>query len=164
MTSRILITGGAGFIGANFVLYWRRRHPKDHIVLLDALTYAGNRSNLDSMSGDKQFEFVRGDIRDTALMQILFRRHDFDIVVHFAAESHVDRSIVASDAFVRTNVVGTHTLLDCALNAWKSSTAGRRFHHVSTDEVLGSLGPKRPAVYREQPLRPEIALCCEQSR
>jgi dTDP-glucose 4,6-dehydratase len=140
----LLITGGAGFIGANFVLYWRRQHSKDDIVVLDALTYAGNRSSLDSIKGDEQFEFVHGDICDAELVQNLFRRHDFNIVVHFAAESHVDRSIVSSDAFVRTNVVGTHVLLECALAAWKSPMAGRRFHHVSTDEVFGSLGPDDP--------------------
>ena len=94
--SQLLITGGAGFIGANFVLYWRRLHPNDLIVVLDALTYAGNRANLDAMQGDKQFEFVHGDICDARLVQSLFRRHDFDLVVHFAAESHVDRSIVSS--------------------------------------------------------------------
>ena len=140
----LLITGGAGFIGANFVLYWRRQHPKDDIVVLDALTYAGNRSSLNSIKGDEQFEFVHGDICDAELVQNLFRRHDFNIVVHFAAESHVDRSIVSSGAFVRTNVVGTHTLLECALAAWKSSITGRRFHHVSTDEVFGSLGRDDP--------------------
>jgi dTDP-glucose 4,6-dehydratase len=142
--AKLLITGGAGFIGANFVLYWRGLHPNDSIVVLDALTYAGNRANLDAMQKDRQFEFVHGDICDPRLVQSLFRRHDFDFVVHFAAESHVDRSIVSSDAFVRTNVVGTHTLLDCALGAWKSSSAGRRFHHVSTDEVFGSLDPDDP--------------------
>src|SRR6266516_2656678 len=142
--TKLLITGGAGFIGANFVLYWRRQHPNDRIVVLDALTYAGSRSTLDSIKGDREFEFVHGDICDAALVQTLFRRHDFDLVVHFAAESHVDRSIVSSGAFVRTNVVGTHTLLECALAAWKSSMAGRRFHHVSTDEVFGSLAPDSP--------------------
>jgi dTDP-glucose 4,6-dehydratase len=142
--AKLLITGGAGFIGANFVLHWRRQHPHDAIVVLDALTYAGNRSNLHSIEGDKGFEFVHGDICDAALVQHLFRRHGFDIVVHFAAESHVDRSIVSSDAFVRTNVVGTHTLLECALAAWKPSMAGRRFHHVSTDEVFGSLEAHDP--------------------
>jgi dTDP-glucose 4,6-dehydratase len=142
--STLLITGGAGFIGANFVLHWRRLHPNDRIVVLDELTYAGNRSSLDAMRGDDQFEFVHGDICDAALVQNLFRHHDFHIVVHFAAESHVDRSIVSSDAFVRTNVVGTHVLLESALGAWKSSIDGRRFHHVSTDEVFGSLGPHEP--------------------
>jgi len=140
----LLITGGAGFIGANFVLYWRRRRPDDSIVVLDALTYAGNRSNLHALQKDKHFEFVHGDICDVELVQSLFQRHDFNFVVHFAAESHVDRSIVSSGAFVQTNVVGTHTLLECALTAWKSSREGRRFHHVSTDEVFGSLGPADP--------------------
>jgi dTDP-glucose 4,6-dehydratase len=142
--ANVLITGGAGFIGANFVLHWRQQHPHDQIVVLDALTYAGNRSNLESISEDRRFEFVHGNICDVKLVQGQFRRHDFDFVVHFAAESHVDRSIVSADVFVRTNVVGTHTLLDCALAAWKSSIDGRRFHHVSTDEVFGSLGPDDP--------------------
>jgi dTDP-glucose 4,6-dehydratase len=142
--TKLLVTGGAGFIGANFVLYWRRQHPADRIVVLDVLTYAGNRANLDSFNGDKLFEFVHGDVGDADLVQTVFRHYDFDVVVHFAAESHVDRSIVSSTAFVRTNIVGTHTLLDCALAAWKPSMAGRRFHHVSTDEVFGSLGPHDP--------------------
>src|SRR5262249_33724557 len=137
----LLVTGGAGFIGANFILYWRRWRPNDSIVVLDALTYAGNRTNLDALQKDKHFEFVHGDICDAELVQSLFRRHDFHFVVHFAAEGHVDRSIVASGASVRTNVVGPHPLLDCALAAWKSSRDGRRFHHVSTDEVFGSLDP-----------------------
>jgi dTDP-glucose 4,6-dehydratase len=141
--SKLLITGGAGFIGANFVLYWRRLHPDDLIVVLDALTYAGNLPNLDRIRDDKQFEFVHGDICDARLVESLFRCHEFDFVVHFAAETHVDRSIVSSDAFVRTNILGTHTLLDCALTAWKSANE-RRFHHVSTDEVFGSLAPDDP--------------------
>src|SRR5262249_9136057 len=111
--SKLLIAGGAGFIGANFVLYWRRLYPDDVIIVLDSLTYCGNRANLEAMHEDKQFEFVHADIFVTRLVQSLFRRHDLDFVVHFAAESHVDRSIVSSGAFVRTNVVGTHTLLDC---------------------------------------------------
>jgi dTDP-glucose 4,6-dehydratase len=142
--TKLLITGGAGFIGANFVQYWRRLHPTDRIVVLDALTYAGNRSNLDPLKDDRQFEFVHGDITDAELARALFRHHDFDLVVHFAAESHVDRSIVSSAAFVQTNIVGTHTLLDCALSAWSPAMAGRRFHHVSTDEVFGSLAPNDP--------------------
>src|SRR5262249_44518147 len=142
--SKLLVTGGAGFIGANFVLHWRRLHPDDLVIVLDALSYAGNRANLDAMLGDKLFEFVHVDICDARLVQSLFRRQEFDYVVHFAAESHVDRSIVSSGAFVRTNVAGTHTLLDGALNAWKSTRASRRFHHVSTDEVFGSLNPDDP--------------------
>jgi dTDP-glucose 4,6-dehydratase len=142
--SNLLITGGAGFIGANFVLYWRRRRPNDSIIVLDALTYAGNRTNLHALHKDKHFEFVHGDICNAELVKSLFQRYDFNFVVHFAAESHVDRSIVSSGAFVRTNVVGTHTLLECASTAWKSSRDGRRFHHVSTDEVFGSLDPDDP--------------------
>lgn len=139
--SNILITGGAGFIGTNFVLQWRRSHPDDRIVVLDALTYAGNKSNLDALAGDPSFHFVHGDICDVDLVKGLFERHDFQRVVHFAAESHVDRSIVSSEAFVRTNVLGTHALLDAALAAWRPAMEGRRFHHISTDEVYGSLGP-----------------------
>jgi len=142
--SAFLITGGAGFIGANFVRYLRRCNPNDLIVVLDALTYAGNPANLDSVHSDMQFEFVHGDICDGGMVQALFRRHDFNVVVHFAAESHVDRSILSSTDFVRSNVLGTHTLLECALAAWKSSCDWRRFHHVSTDEVFGSLGPDDP--------------------
>ena len=139
--STLLVTGGAGFIGANFVAYWRRSQPADRIVILDALTYAGNYESVAPLCDERSCEFVRGDICDAAAVQALFRKHDFDAVVHFAAESHVDRSIYASQVFTRTNVQGTHVLLDAALTAWKSSFAGRRFHHISTDEVFGSLGP-----------------------
>ncbi len=141
----ILVTGGAGFIGSNFVLHWRRHRPADNIIVLDALTYAGNRSNLASLRADSSLEFIHGDICDAALCRDLFRRHDISNVVHFAAESHVDRSIVSSEAFIRTNVQGTHVLLDTALDAWKQATSPRRFHHISTDEVYGSLGPDDPA-------------------
>ncbi len=137
--SILLVTGGAGFIGANFVAYWRRSRPADHIVILDALTYAGNFDSVAPLCDEHSCKFVRGDICDAAAVQALFRKYDFDTVVHFAAESHVDRSIRASQVFTRTNVQGTHVLLDAALAAWKSSFAGRRFHHISTDEVFGSL-------------------------
>ena len=137
----LLVTGGAGFIGSNFVLHWRRTRPRDRIVVLDALTYAGNLANLKPLAEDPAMQFVHGDICDEQLVGELFRRHGFDTVVHFAAESHVDRSIVSSKAFIRTNVQGTHTLLDAALQAWKSSIESRRFHHISTDEVYGSLEP-----------------------
>jgi dTDP-glucose 4,6-dehydratase len=143
--STLLVTGGAGFIGANFVLHWLRVRPGDRIVVLDALTYAGNLANLKPHVDDPALQFVHGDICDEALVGDLFRRHGFDTVVHFAAESHVDRSIVSSQAFVRTNVQGTHTLLETALRAWKDSNAGRQFHHISTDEVFGSLGPREEA-------------------
>lgn len=137
--SVILITGAAGFIGSNFTRLWRQNHPNDVLVLLDALTYAGNPANLVGLTDGRDVHFVHGDICDAALVAELFERHHVDTVIHFAAESHVDRSIAAPDAFIRTNVTGTHTLLHAARVAWKSNAAGRRFHHVSTDEVYGSL-------------------------
>ncbi len=136
----LLVTGGAGFIGANFVRYWRARQPAARIVVLDALTYAGNRANL---AGVANVILVEGDIRDTARVEGLLHDHDLDTLVHFAAESHVDRSIDGPDAFVETNVQGTHSLLKAARAVWLDHGAGRphRFHHVSTDEVYGSLEP-----------------------
>jgi dTDP-glucose 4,6-dehydratase len=142
--STLLVTGGAGFIGANFLAYWRRFRPADRIVILDALTYAGNFESVATFCDDNTCKFVHGDICDAAKVESLFKIFDFDTIVHFAAESHVDRSIYASQVFTRTNVQGTHTLLDAALAAWKSSFAGRRFHHISTDEVFGSLAPDDP--------------------
>src|SRR5580700_5279377 len=108
---RLLVTGGAGFIGSNFVHYWLGHQPSDQVVVLDALTYAGNRANLDSVQDDPRFSFVAGDIGDTAAVEELLRRERIDTIVHFAAESHVDRSIHGPDAFIQTNVVGTHSLL-----------------------------------------------------
>jgi len=142
--STLLITGGAGFIGANFVAYWRRSRPADQIVILDALTYAGNFESVAPLCDDDLCRFVRCDICDAAAVATLFKKYDFDFVVNFAAESHVDRSIHASQVFTRTNVQGTHTLLDAALAAWRPSVQKRRFHHISTDEVFGSLGPDDP--------------------
>jgi dTDP-glucose 4,6-dehydratase len=149
----LLVTGGAGFIGANFVRYWNRRHPDDRVVVLDALTYAGNRANL---AGLDDIVFVHGDIRDTALVQSLLRDHAVDTIVHFAAESHVDRSIDGPDAFIDTNVNGTHSLLKAAKAAWLDQGSGRphRFHHISTDEVYGSLGPGDPAFSETTPYAP----------
>ncbi|WP_341902439.1 dTDP-glucose 4,6-dehydratase [Sandarakinorhabdus limnophila] len=141
--TNLLVTGGAGFIGANFVHYWRQKHPQDGVVVLDALTYAGNRANLDGLSG---VDFVHGDIRDTALVEKLLAEHGIATIVHFAAESHVDRSIHGPAAFVDTNVIGTLSLLMAARAAWLSGSAvPHRFHHVSTDEVYGTLGPNDPA-------------------
>jgi dTDP-glucose 4,6-dehydratase len=151
----LLITGGAGFIGTNFVLYWRRSHPRDRLIVLDALTYAGNRSSLASVADDPAVTFVHGDICDETLVADLFHSYDIGTVVHFAAESHVDRSILESEVFIRTNVNGTHTLLEAALEAWKPSMAGRRFHHVSTDEVYGSLGPDEPPFTEASPYDPK---------
>ena len=143
----LLVTGGAGFVGANFVHYWRRVHPEDAIVVLDLLTYAGNPANL---AGLERVELIVGDIGDTALVERLLSERGIDRMVHFAAESHVDRSITGPDAFIATNVAGTHSLLKAARKVWLDSGSGRphRFHHVSTDEVYGSLGPDDPA-FRE---------------
>src|SRR5690349_9359349 len=142
---RLLITGGAGFIGANFVHYWHARHPNDAIVVLDALTYAGNRASLAFLAPRSNFRFVEGNVCDRSLVEDLFISEAFDTVVHFAAESHVDRSISEPDAFIQTNVLGTHNLLQAARAFWLNDSkshksASHRFHHVSTDEVYGSLG------------------------
>jgi dTDP-glucose 4,6-dehydratase len=142
----LLVTGGAGFIGANFVHFWRERHPADRIVVLDALTYAGNLPNLEGIPEGDLFRFVHGDIRDTSLVEHLLGESGIDTIVHFAAESHVDRSISGPDAFIETNIVGTHSLLKAARACWLEREQRRpvRFHHVSTDEVYGSLGPDEP--------------------
>jgi dTDP-glucose 4,6-dehydratase len=152
MTS-LLVTGGAGFIGANFVRHWRARRPADPVVVLDALTYAGRLANLD---GVDDVVFVHGDIRDQALVERLMVEHATDTVVHFAAESHVDRSIHGPDAFIDTNVVGTHALLKAARRVWLDTGSARphRFHHVSTDEVYGSLGADDPAFHELTPYAP----------
>lgn len=129
---KLLVTGGAGFIGSNFILYWLKNHPQDSIVNLDKLTYAGNLENLKSVEKSPNYSFVHGDICDVQLVNSLIK--DVDIVVHFAAESHVDRSIQDPSPFIKTNVEGTYVLLEAALKNGK-----KRFHHISTDEVFGSL-------------------------
>ena len=149
--AELLVTGGAGFIGANFVHYWRKHHPADGITVLDALTYAGNRENLASV---QSVDLVEGDICDTALVTTLLDERDIDTIVHFAAESHVDRSISGPDAFVQTNVVGTHSLLKAAKAVWLDNDKPHRFHHVSTDEVYGSLGEDDPAFSESTPYAP----------
>jgi dTDP-glucose 4,6-dehydratase len=143
---RLLVTGGAGFIGSNFVHYWLRHHPGDRVVVLDALTYAGNLANLESVRRHANVSFHRGDIRNTDLVESLLRSEALDRIVHFAAESHVDRSISGPDAFIETNVSGTHSLLKAARRVWlqDGKRVAHRFHHVSTDEVYGSLGPNDP--------------------
>src|ERR1035437_5586660 len=152
----LLVTGGAGFIGSNFVLEGVHRGHK--VVNLDALTYAGNLDNLAFIEGNSAHIFVRGSILDGALVSGLLAEHQPDAIVHFAAESHVDRSIVGPAAFVETNVTGTFTLLEAALQYWRSLPGAKqdtfRFHHVSTDEVYGSLGPDEPAFHEETPYRP----------
>lgn len=143
----ILVTGGAGFIGSNFILQWCA-HSDEAVLNLDALTYAGNLANLASLDGNPQHTFVHGDIRDSALLDCLFTEHKPHAVVHFAAESHVDRSILGPEAFVDTNVVGTFRLLEAARQYWNGleseAKAEFRFLHVSTDEVYGTLGPNDP--------------------
>jgi dTDP-glucose 4,6-dehydratase len=144
----ILITGGAGFIGSNFVLDWLAQSDEP-VVNLDALTYAGNRQNLAALDGDARHVFVHGDIIDRALLDSLLATHRPRAVLHFAAESHVDRSIHGPGAFIKTNVEGTFTLLEAVRGHWTTlqgdDRAGFRFHHVSTDEVYGSLAPDAPA-------------------
>lgn len=151
--ANLMITGGAGFIGSNFVHHWRKVAPDDLVIVLDALTYAGNPANIKGLDG---VELVQGDICDTALVSRLIEDHAIDRIVHFAAESHVDRSITGPDAFVTTNVVGTHSLLKAAKTAWLDKGSGKphRFHHVSTDEVYGTLAPDDPAFSETTPYAP----------
>lgn len=151
--SNLIVTGGAGFIGSNFVRHWKKASPGDGIIVLDALTYAGNPANIAGLDG---VQLIEGDICDTALVSCLLDEHDVDTIVHFAAESHVDRSIAGPDAFVTTNVVGTHSLLKAAKTAWLDKGSGKphRFHHVSTDEVYGTLEPADPAFSETTPYAP----------
>jgi len=152
----LLVTGGAGFIGANFVHVWLARHPGDRLVVLDALTYAGNPANLDAVRDQPGFRFVHGNICDQGQVETLLRDEDIATIVNFAAESHVDRSITGPDAFVETNVVGTHSLLKAARKVWidEGRQPRHRFHHVSTDEVYGSLGAHDPAFSETTPYAP----------
>jgi dTDP-glucose 4,6-dehydratase len=142
----VLVTGGAGFIGANFVRHWLAKGRAGRVVVFDALTYAGNIENLAGLDGDSRYSFVRGDICDETTVQALLDQHQINTIVHFAAESHVDRSILGPDDFIRTNIVGTHALLKVAKARWLDDkiVPPHRFHHVSTDEVYGSLGPADP--------------------
>jgi len=146
---KILVTGGAGFIGANFIHYILEKYPEDEIVNLDALTYAGNLDNLKDVENNSNYEFVKGDITNAKLVDDLVREKNVELIVHFAAESHVDNSILNSAAFVKTNVDGTVNLLEAAKN-----NGGVRFHHVSTDEVYGSLELTDPAFNEETPYDP----------
>lgn len=143
----ILVTGGAGFIGANFVPYFAKKYADYQVINLDKLTYAGNLDNLSDCADCANYKFVQGDICDRDLVEKLFRENDIRGVVHFAAESHVDNSITGPKAFIETNVLGTFTLLDVARNYWMSAPhqfregyEDSRFHHISTDEVYGALG------------------------
>jgi len=144
---KLLVTGGAGFIGSNFIRYWLSNYPTDQIVNLDLLTYAGNLDNLRDIENNQNYKFVAGDICDVVLVNNLVQ--DVDLIVHFAAESHVDRSIKDSAAFIRTNVEGTRVLLEAAKNR-----GGIRFHHISTDEVFGALAPDAPKFNELTPYDP----------
>jgi dTDP-glucose 4,6-dehydratase len=152
----LLITGGAGFIGANFVHYWLKKYPGNRIVVLDALTYAGNVKNLSSIESNPNFRFVHGDILDYHLTVNLLREEKIDTIVHFAAESHVDRSITGPDAFIETNVKGTHELLKAAKTVWLDENSGmvHLFQHVSTDEVYGTLEANDPPFREDTPYAP----------
>src|SRR3989344_4881688 len=144
---KLLVTGGAGFIGSNFIHYWLKKYPDDKIINLDALTYAGNVDNLKNLPNKENYQFVLGNICDPQMVNEVMQ--EVDLVVHFAAESHVDNSIIDSTPFVRTNVLGTQVLLDAALKQGK-----KRFHHISTDEVFGSLGPNEPPFNEHTPYDP----------
>ncbi|HNP63632.1 MAG TPA: dTDP-glucose 4,6-dehydratase [Woeseiaceae bacterium] len=155
--ARLLVTGGAGFIGANFVHYWVEQYPDDRVVVLDSLTYAGNLASLEGLTDCEQFRFVKESIVEKDVVATLLREEQIDTVVHFAAESHVDRSISGPADFIDTNIVGTHNLLQAARSAWLDSDdapASHRFHHVSTDEVYGSLGPTDPGFSESTPYAP----------
>jgi dTDP-glucose 4,6-dehydratase len=143
----VLITGGAGFIGSNFVRHLLRAGPELRLVTLDALTYAGSLENLKDLPDPARHTFVQGDICDRILVEDTLRQYQIDTLVHFAAESHVDRSILGPGPFVQTNLIGTFTLLEATRQVWGDNGGfdGRRFHHVSTDEVFGSLAPDDPA-------------------
>src|SRR6185369_2582255 len=136
----IMVTGGAGFIGSHVIRLFVQQYPQYHIVNVDALTYAGNLENLLDVEGMPNYSFEKGDITDEGRIYELFEQYAFDAVIHLAAESHVDRSIMDPLSFVKTNVIGTVTLLNACRKYWKDKYAGKLFYHVSTDEVYGSLG------------------------
>lgn len=143
--NRLLVTGGAGFIGSNFVHYWLKHYPDDSVVVLDALTYAGNLENLKELEANPNYHFITGNISDRALVDTLLKDYQINIIAHFAAESHVDRSILAPDAFIQTNIVGTFTLLEAFRHHYSQLKTSGRFLHVSTDEVYGTLEASDPA-------------------
>src|SRR3989344_612704 len=140
---KLLVTGGAGFIGSNFIIYWLKNHPDDFIVNFDDLTYAGNLENLKEVKNNSNYMFVKGNIVQSN--EVTSAMKGVDIVVHFAAESHVDRSILGPQPFILSNVVGTQVLLDVALQ-----NSIKRFHHISTDEVFGSLNLDNPSKFNER--------------
>ncbi|NQZ87265.1 MAG: dTDP-glucose 4,6-dehydratase [Colwellia sp.] len=161
MQKKLLVTGGAGFIGSNFALYWLNTYPEDNVIVLDALTYAGNKANLAAIENNPNFTFIQGDICNTTLVEEILTEHNIDTIVHFAAESHVDRSITGPDAFIETNIMGTYSLLKASKKIWIDEPKANgltplphRFHHVSTDEVYGALSKTDPAFTEETAYAP----------
>lgn len=154
----VLVTGGAGFIGSHFVHYFLTNYPQSKIVNLDLLTYAGNLKNLSNLPPDSQHFFIRGDIKNRSLIDEILKQHSIDTIVHFAAESHVDRSISGPGEFVETNILGTFTLLEASRHYWHRThnldSNLCRFHHISTDEVYGSLNDTDPAFTETTPYSP----------
>ena len=153
----ILVTGGAGFIGSNFVPYFLEKHPYYRLVILDLLTYAGNLENLKECEKNQNYKFIKGDIRNRELVEFIFKEYDVQGVVHFAAESHVDNSIKCPDIFIQTNINGTFTLIDVAYKYWmkspfnyKEEYKNSRFHHISTDEVYGTLSLDSNELFTEK--------------
>jgi dTDP-glucose 4,6-dehydratase len=154
----VLVTGGAGFIGSNFVRYLLQAEPEAQVINLDALTYAGSLENLKDLPGAERYTFVQGDICDRELVPQLLRQHQIDTIIHFAAETHVDRSILGPEPFIQANVFGTFNLLEAARKYWLEEGVlpkdQVRFHHVSTDEVYGTLSPNDPAFSESTPYAP----------
>lgn len=153
---KLLVTGGAGFIGSNFVHFWKEKYPDDLLVVLDALTYAGNIESLNKVKNCDNYVFVKGNICNQELVENLLEEHKISTLVHFAAESHVDRSIIGPDEFIETNIMGTYSLLKAAKKVWLDgdSIHEHRFHHVSTDEVYGTLEANEPAFHENTPYAP----------
>jgi dTDP-glucose 4,6-dehydratase len=158
MTKKVLITGGAGFIGANFIRYLQENHPGLEITNLDLLTYAGSLENLKGLPHAETYRFVEGDICDQDLVESILKEQEIDTIVHFAAESHVDRSLKGPGAFVQTNILGTYAMLEAARKVWLIEANKQpeqvRFHHISTDEVYGTLAPDDPAFTETTPYDP----------
>ncbi len=162
--SNVLVTGGAGFIGANFVHYWLEQYPGDRVVVLDALTYAGNMASLAPASGNPAYRFVKGDICDSSMVGALLEEEDIDTIVHFAAESHVDRSISGPGAFIQTNMVGTYALLEAARAYWLGGDANARAPFPSRLDGRGVrvTGRRRPRVQRTDGVRAKFPVLGEQ--
>lgn len=157
LMKNVLVTGGAGFIGSNFIRYLLRKEANVRVINLDALTYAGSLENLSDVARDPRYTFAHGNICDTELVERLLNEHRIDTIVHFAAESHVDRSILGPRQFIETNVLGTFSMLEAARKVWLGKnplSETVRFHHVSTDEVFGSLAPGEPAWTEDTPYAP----------